>query len=228
MVWGAEIMKKIRCKQFVMLLGGSILTTSCGPLTSTITGGNRRVAENRDIRDFERLVVHDNIKVSAHKGQNFQVRVSGREDAVKALKARVKDGVLTLKIDGWVENANPSVEIEAPFLSEVSGSNNADINTSGFDGGTYRAIARDNAAITSSGSTTDVHVDAAENASINVRGITASHVELNVRDNASAACAITEAASGKVEGNGYVSVQVLSPTAQIGVEVTGNATLKRE
>ena len=110
-------------KKIVFAIMALALLTSCKyDITKTVTVHSDNVEENRQLKNFERIVLMGSIDIKYAQADSFSVKVSAPESIVKKvettvekneLKVRMRDGGRILRIGG-IDSGNVTVYVTSP------------------------------------------------------------------------------------------------------------------
>ena len=90
--------------------------------------------ENRDVAQFTRIKVEDQVDVDVRAGEPRQLHVRAGEKVIGDVRTEVRDGTLHISYDGpGIRNGRLLVEVATPQLEAIGITGSADVMADGID-----------------------------------------------------------------------------------------------
>src|SRR6056297_861776 len=108
----------------------------------------RSITINKEIKDFNKILISDNNKVNLVQGEDFQINMSGREKDLNDIRLNVTDGQLLIKEEPengiclFCYDRKAEINITMPALEYIRVEDSADADIQGFDNDRIKVEAR--------------------------------------------------------------------------------------
>lgn len=246
--FGSRRFVQAACMGALMLLGTSAMANnfSNNVSISNVSGSNlviingkvisgggamqkdgKLVEQVRQIDDFTALKSFIAADISYEQGPAPSLKISGGENVLKNLKTEVKDGKLTIELDGNFSMTHEiKIVMTSPSLKSVAFSGAGKLTATNLKGDKFKAKLSGSGRVKLSGESESVNLSLSGSGNIDASNLRASELDVDLSGSGSIHGYAENSAEGDLSGSG--SIRISGHPAERSIDKSGSGSVRFE
>ena len=191
-----------------------------------IAGSGPVTSETRSAQAFSRVEVGNGIEVTVQIAQTPSINVQAQENLLKLIETRVDGQTLRIGATSQFHSSPmPRVTLTTPTLDSIALSGGSQGRVDGLANQAFRVELNGGAALTASGTTRDLTVDASGGATAALKDLRAGVATLEVSGGATTQVNASDEVRGDVSGGGQA---IVAGTGRLNVTSSAGGEVRHE